>query len=130
MPWTQEPLTQASFFVTPERAISDRERMLDVLQHWGQQRGEVRFLLRHERAPYRESGESHKHTFFNAHPPPVPWMVNSVVTECVKPEKWESLGRQVCLLAVMCVVYTMFYSITVELKSIQPATILTGRHTS
>uniref|UniRef100_A0A8K9UD92 Ras-associating domain-containing protein n=1 Tax=Oncorhynchus mykiss TaxID=8022 RepID=A0A8K9UD92_ONCMY len=61
-----------------ERAISDGERMLDVLQHWGQQRGEVRFLLRHERAPCRESGESHKHTFINAHPPPVPWMLNSV----------------------------------------------------
>ncbi|XP_029538184.1 apoptosis-stimulating of p53 protein 2b isoform X3 [Oncorhynchus nerka] len=41
-----------------ERAISDGERMLDVLQHWGQQRGEVRFLLRHERAPCRESGGS------------------------------------------------------------------------
>ncbi|XP_055763106.1 apoptosis-stimulating of p53 protein 2-like isoform X3 [Salvelinus fontinalis] len=41
-----------------ERAISDGERMLDVLQRWGQQRGEVRFLLRHERAPCRESGGS------------------------------------------------------------------------
>ena len=46
-----------------ERAIEDGERMLDVLQRWGQQRGEVRFLLRHERAPCRETGEdTHKHT--------------------------------------------------------------------
>uniref|UniRef100_A0A673YW54 Tumor protein p53 binding protein, 2b n=1 Tax=Salmo trutta TaxID=8032 RepID=A0A673YW54_SALTR len=41
-----------------ERAIGDGERMLDVLQRWGQQRGEVRFLLRHDRAPCRESGGS------------------------------------------------------------------------
>ncbi|XP_045069318.1 apoptosis-stimulating of p53 protein 2-like isoform X2 [Coregonus clupeaformis] len=45
-----------------ERAIGDGERMLDVLQRWEQQRGEVRFLLRHDRAPCRESGESHKQT--------------------------------------------------------------------
>ncbi|XP_045069319.1 apoptosis-stimulating of p53 protein 2-like isoform X3 [Coregonus clupeaformis] len=41
-----------------ERAIGDGERMLDVLQRWEQQRGEVRFLLRHDRAPCRESGGS------------------------------------------------------------------------
>uniref|UniRef100_A0A8C7FIN5 Tumor protein p53 binding protein 2 n=1 Tax=Oncorhynchus kisutch TaxID=8019 RepID=A0A8C7FIN5_ONCKI len=41
-----------------ESAIGDGERMLDVLQRWGHQRGEVRFLLRHDRAPCRESGES------------------------------------------------------------------------
>ncbi|KAL1006194.1 hypothetical protein UPYG_G00069080 [Umbra pygmaea] len=41
-----------------ERAIADGERIVDVLQHWGQQRGEVRFLLRHDRAPWRESGVS------------------------------------------------------------------------
>uniref|UniRef100_A0A4W5P4R3 Tumor protein p53 binding protein, 2b n=1 Tax=Hucho hucho TaxID=62062 RepID=A0A4W5P4R3_9TELE len=41
-----------------ERAIGDGERMLDVLQRWGQQRGDIRFLLRHERAPCRESGGS------------------------------------------------------------------------
>uniref|UniRef100_A0A673YXR4 Tumor protein p53 binding protein, 2b n=1 Tax=Salmo trutta TaxID=8032 RepID=A0A673YXR4_SALTR len=52
-----------------ERAIGDGERMLDVLQRWGQQRGEVRFLLRHDRAPCRESGESHKHTFIDVAPP-------------------------------------------------------------
>uniref|UniRef100_A0A6Q2Y8M2 Tumor protein p53 binding protein, 2b n=1 Tax=Esox lucius TaxID=8010 RepID=A0A6Q2Y8M2_ESOLU len=40
-----------------ERAIADGERILDVLQHWGQQRGEVHFLLRHDRAPCRELGE-------------------------------------------------------------------------
>uniref|UniRef100_A0A8C7SMT7 Ras-associating domain-containing protein n=1 Tax=Oncorhynchus mykiss TaxID=8022 RepID=A0A8C7SMT7_ONCMY len=52
-----------------ERAIGDGERMLDVLQRWGHQRGEVRFLLRHDRVPCRESGESHKHTFFDVAPP-------------------------------------------------------------
>uniref|UniRef100_A0A6Q2Z753 Tumor protein p53 binding protein, 2b n=1 Tax=Esox lucius TaxID=8010 RepID=A0A6Q2Z753_ESOLU len=41
-----------------ERAIADGERILDVLQHWGQQRGEVHFLLRHDRAPCRELGGS------------------------------------------------------------------------
>uniref|UniRef100_A0A8C7M398 Tumor protein p53 binding protein 2 n=1 Tax=Oncorhynchus kisutch TaxID=8019 RepID=A0A8C7M398_ONCKI len=52
-----------------ESAIGDGERMLDVLQRWGHQRGEVRFLLRHDRAPCRESGESHKHTFIDVAPP-------------------------------------------------------------
>uniref|UniRef100_A0A8C7SJX3 Ras-associating domain-containing protein n=1 Tax=Oncorhynchus mykiss TaxID=8022 RepID=A0A8C7SJX3_ONCMY len=66
-----------------ERAIGDGERMLDVLQRWGHQRGEVRFLLRHDRVPCRESGESHKHTFFDAHPPPVPWIINSVAPPCM-----------------------------------------------
>lgn len=33
--------------------------MLEVLQRWGQQRGEVRYLLRHQRAPGRESGRRH-----------------------------------------------------------------------
>ncbi|XP_039593791.1 apoptosis-stimulating of p53 protein 2-like isoform X2 [Polypterus senegalus] len=39
-----------------ERAIADNERMRDILQKWGQQRTEVRFFLRHERPPFRESG--------------------------------------------------------------------------
>ncbi|KAK6489891.1 apoptosis-stimulating of p53 protein 2-like isoform X1 [Huso huso] len=39
-----------------ERAIADDERMLDVLQHWGHKRTEVRFFLRHDRLPSRESG--------------------------------------------------------------------------
>uniref|UniRef100_A0A8D3C4D7 Tumor protein p53 binding protein, 2a n=1 Tax=Scophthalmus maximus TaxID=52904 RepID=A0A8D3C4D7_SCOMX len=38
-----------------ERAVGDVERMLDVLQRWGQHRAEVRFFLRHNRAPSRES---------------------------------------------------------------------------
>ncbi|CAL9687518.1 unnamed protein product [Knipowitschia caucasica] len=41
-----------------ERAVGDGERMLDVLQRWGQHRSEVRFFLRHNRAPSRESGGS------------------------------------------------------------------------
>ncbi|XP_075874589.1 apoptosis-stimulating of p53 protein 2a isoform X5 [Nelusetta ayraudi] len=40
-----------------ERAVGDRERMLDLLQRWGQHRVEVRFFLRHNRAP-RESAVS------------------------------------------------------------------------
>uniref|UniRef100_A0A3Q4HZ35 Tumor protein p53 binding protein, 2a n=1 Tax=Neolamprologus brichardi TaxID=32507 RepID=A0A3Q4HZ35_NEOBR len=39
-----------------ERPVGDGERMLDVLQRWGQHRSEVRFFLRHNRAPSRESG--------------------------------------------------------------------------
>uniref|UniRef100_A0A8C8GHM8 Tumor protein p53 binding protein, 2a n=1 Tax=Oncorhynchus tshawytscha TaxID=74940 RepID=A0A8C8GHM8_ONCTS len=39
-----------------ERPVGDGERMLDVLQRWGQHRAEVRFFLRHDRAPSRESG--------------------------------------------------------------------------
>ncbi|MBN3283336.1 ASPP2 protein, partial [Polyodon spathula] len=39
-----------------ERAIADNERMLDVVQHWGNQRTEVRFFLRHDQPPSRESG--------------------------------------------------------------------------
>ncbi|XP_040905374.1 apoptosis-stimulating of p53 protein 2-like isoform X3 [Toxotes jaculatrix] len=41
-----------------EQAVGDGERMLDVLQRWGQHRPEVRFFLRHTRAPSRESGGS------------------------------------------------------------------------
>lgn len=40
-----------------ERSVGDGERMLDVLQRWGQHRSEVRFFLRH-RAPSRDSGGS------------------------------------------------------------------------
>lgn len=44
--------------LSPERAVGDGERMVEVLQRWGQQRGEVRYLLRHQRAPGRESGKT------------------------------------------------------------------------
>ena len=44
-------------FSSPERPVGEGERMLDVLQRWGQHRVEVRFFLRHDRAPSRESGE-------------------------------------------------------------------------
>ncbi|XP_077196524.1 apoptosis-stimulating of p53 protein 2 isoform X2 [Paroedura picta] len=39
-----------------ERPVADNERMLDLLQHYGVQRSEVRFFLRHERPPNRETG--------------------------------------------------------------------------
>ncbi|XP_063331763.1 apoptosis-stimulating of p53 protein 2-like isoform X1 [Pelmatolapia mariae] len=38
-----------------ERVVGEGEQMLEVLQRSGQQRGEVRYLLRHQRAPGRES---------------------------------------------------------------------------
>ncbi|KAF3852642.1 hypothetical protein F7725_005997 [Dissostichus mawsoni] len=41
-----------------EHIVGDGERMFEVLQKCGQQRGEVRYLLRHQRAPGRESGGS------------------------------------------------------------------------
>ncbi|XP_023686839.1 apoptosis-stimulating of p53 protein 2-like isoform X1 [Paramormyrops kingsleyae] len=41
-----------------ERTVGDSESMLDVLQRWGHQRAEVRFFLRHERAPGRDVGGS------------------------------------------------------------------------
>nr|XP_046232665.1 apoptosis-stimulating of p53 protein 2-like isoform X2 [Scatophagus argus] len=41
-----------------ERVVGEAERMLEVLQRWGQQRGEVRYLLHHQRAPGREPGGS------------------------------------------------------------------------
>ncbi|XP_072565535.1 apoptosis-stimulating of p53 protein 2a isoform X2 [Paramormyrops kingsleyae] len=41
-----------------ERPIGDGERMLELLQRWGQQRAEVHFFLRHERPPSRDSGIS------------------------------------------------------------------------
>lgn len=44
--------------VSAERAVGDGERMLDVLQRWGQHRPEVRFFLRHNRAPGREPSKS------------------------------------------------------------------------
>uniref|UniRef100_A0A8C6YNQ3 Ras-associating domain-containing protein n=1 Tax=Nothoprocta perdicaria TaxID=30464 RepID=A0A8C6YNQ3_NOTPE len=39
-----------------ERPVADNERMLDILQRFGMHRSEVRFFLRHERAPGREAG--------------------------------------------------------------------------
>ncbi|XP_011482745.1 apoptosis-stimulating of p53 protein 2 isoform X1 [Oryzias latipes] len=39
-----------------ERPVGENERMLDVLQRWGPQGSEVRFFLRHNRPPSRESG--------------------------------------------------------------------------
>ncbi|KAI4880518.1 hypothetical protein NFI96_000980 [Prochilodus magdalenae] len=41
-----------------ERAVGEGERMLELLQRWGSHRGEVRFFLRHNRAPGREAGET------------------------------------------------------------------------
>uniref|UniRef100_A0A8D3E1A7 SH3 domain-containing protein n=1 Tax=Scophthalmus maximus TaxID=52904 RepID=A0A8D3E1A7_SCOMX len=41
-----------------ERVVGEAERMMEVLQRWGQQRGEVRYLLHHQRAPGREAGEN------------------------------------------------------------------------
>ncbi|KAI4900518.1 hypothetical protein NFI96_026657 [Prochilodus magdalenae] len=39
-----------------ERVIGDSERMIEVLQRWGQQRAEVRFFLRHDQVPNHEMG--------------------------------------------------------------------------
>uniref|UniRef100_A0A672P206 Apoptosis-stimulating of p53 protein 2-like n=1 Tax=Sinocyclocheilus grahami TaxID=75366 RepID=A0A672P206_SINGR len=39
-----------------ERVIGDSERIIEVLQRWGQQRAEVRFFLRHDRAPGHDTG--------------------------------------------------------------------------
>ncbi|XP_040042770.2 apoptosis-stimulating of p53 protein 2 isoform X2 [Gasterosteus aculeatus] len=41
-----------------EHVVGEGERMVEVLQRWGQQGGEVRYLLRHQRAPARELGGS------------------------------------------------------------------------
>uniref|UniRef100_A0A671TD14 Apoptosis-stimulating of p53 protein 2-like n=1 Tax=Sinocyclocheilus anshuiensis TaxID=1608454 RepID=A0A671TD14_9TELE len=40
-----------------ERVIGDSERIIEVLQRWGQQRAEVRFFMRHDRAPGHDTGE-------------------------------------------------------------------------
>uniref|UniRef100_A0A8C1W105 Tumor protein p53 binding protein, 2b n=1 Tax=Cyprinus carpio TaxID=7962 RepID=A0A8C1W105_CYPCA len=39
-----------------ERVVGDSERIIEVLQRWGQQRTEVRFFLRHDRAPGHDTG--------------------------------------------------------------------------
>uniref|UniRef100_A0A672Q0P4 Apoptosis-stimulating of p53 protein 2-like n=1 Tax=Sinocyclocheilus grahami TaxID=75366 RepID=A0A672Q0P4_SINGR len=39
-----------------ERVVGDSERIIEVLQRWGQQRAEVRFFLRHDRAPGHDTG--------------------------------------------------------------------------
>ncbi|TRY96987.1 hypothetical protein DNTS_001427 [Danionella cerebrum] len=39
-----------------ERVIGESERMIEVLQRWGQQRAEVRFFLRHDPPPGLETG--------------------------------------------------------------------------
>ncbi|XP_072525810.1 apoptosis-stimulating of p53 protein 2a isoform X2 [Salminus brasiliensis] len=41
-----------------ERAVGEGERMLELLQRWGSHRAEVRFFLRHNRAPGREAGNA------------------------------------------------------------------------
>ncbi|CAM5102866.1 unnamed protein product [Eretmochelys imbricata] len=43
-----------------ERPVADNERMLDILQHFDVQRNEVRFFLRHERPPSRETGSGQR----------------------------------------------------------------------
>ncbi|XP_028324246.1 apoptosis-stimulating of p53 protein 2a isoform X2 [Gouania willdenowi] len=64
-----------------ERAVGEGERMLDVLQRWGQHRGEVRFFLRHIRAPSRESGSRGSEPKRNGvKGPPDRRMENGVVT--------------------------------------------------
>ncbi|RXN06438.1 apoptosis-stimulating of p53 2-like isoform X1 [Labeo rohita] len=40
-----------------ERVVGDSERIIEVLQRWGQQRAEVRFFLRHDRAPGHDTVE-------------------------------------------------------------------------
>lgn len=40
--------------------IGDSERIIEVLQRWGQQRAEVRFFLRHDRAPGHDTGEKER----------------------------------------------------------------------
>lgn len=50
------PLRIFLFSNLSERVVEEGERMLEVLQRWGQQRGEVRYVLHHLRAPGRESG--------------------------------------------------------------------------
>uniref|UniRef100_A0A3B5AQY4 Apoptosis-stimulating of p53 protein 2-like n=1 Tax=Stegastes partitus TaxID=144197 RepID=A0A3B5AQY4_9TELE len=52
-----------------ERVIGDGERMLEVLQRWGQQRGEVRYLLRHQRAPGRDAGKKNFDGYHTCPPP-------------------------------------------------------------
>ncbi|XP_037388565.1 apoptosis-stimulating of p53 protein 2a isoform X2 [Pygocentrus nattereri] len=41
-----------------ERAVGEGERMLELLQRWGSHRAEVRFFLRHNRAPGREAANA------------------------------------------------------------------------
>lgn len=43
--------------VNAERAIGESEKMMDLLLHWGQDRPEVRFFLRHGRAPNLLTGK-------------------------------------------------------------------------
>uniref|UniRef100_A0A8B9R885 Tumor protein p53 binding protein, 2a n=1 Tax=Astyanax mexicanus TaxID=7994 RepID=A0A8B9R885_ASTMX len=39
-----------------ERVVGEGEKMLELLQRWGSHRAEVRFFLRHNRAPGRDAG--------------------------------------------------------------------------
>lgn len=45
-----------------ERVVKENEQMLAVLQRWGYQRGEVRYVLRHHKAGY-ETGWKHQEWF-------------------------------------------------------------------
>ncbi|XP_019962727.1 apoptosis-stimulating of p53 protein 2-like [Paralichthys olivaceus] len=48
----------AEMWRSSERVVGESEQMMEVLQRWGQQRGEVRYLLHHQRAPGPESDRS------------------------------------------------------------------------
>uniref|UniRef100_A0A672PTB4 Apoptosis-stimulating of p53 protein 2-like n=1 Tax=Sinocyclocheilus grahami TaxID=75366 RepID=A0A672PTB4_SINGR len=48
-----------------ERVVGDSERIIEVLQRWGQQRAEVRFFLRHDRAPGHDTGERERERVTN-----------------------------------------------------------------
>ncbi|XP_049328144.1 apoptosis-stimulating of p53 protein 2a isoform X2 [Astyanax mexicanus] len=41
-----------------ERVVGEGEKMLELLQRWGSHRAEVRFFLRHNRAPGRDAGNA------------------------------------------------------------------------
>ncbi|CAG5946559.1 unnamed protein product [Menidia menidia] len=51
-----------------EYVIGEGEQMLEVLQRWGHQRGEVRYILRHQRPPGRESGRKRPPTITESPP--------------------------------------------------------------
>ncbi len=82
-----------------ERVIGDSEQMIEVLQHWGQQRAEVQFFLRHDRAPGLDTGEKESEREVNR------TGGLSKVTECV----WVTVAILVAFLSVCSYTVHIFH---------------------
>ncbi|KAM4603921.1 apoptosis-stimulating of p53 protein 2-like [Polymixia lowei] len=98
-----------------ERVVGEGERMLEALQRWGRERGELRFILRHQAAPGPESDQMSKRNLLK----------NSVdrslenKRNLLKNSVDRSLENRVCIVLTVeyqvCIVLTVEYQVCIVL---------------